>query len=609
MRVFPGFGPIDVALRVHEEVRSWEYPPLHPRVPFLIGSGPFAGSGAPGTHRLIAVFRSPMTGTLHVSALGGAAWKWHRSGVSGIVVVGRSERPVAIAVGGPGDVRIIEVDLERAFSHWRRGAYGLAKHLVEASGIPNARAVVIGPAATRTLNGVLFSPDIERGELRPGTEDSAARGGPGSALYRAHNVVGFVVGGSEPRPHHLVDTRPLDEAARRVLGRRFPEAVLAATTKYRFDERLGTGGTFGVNYVHYRDLLPIFGYKSIYLSHEERVRHAQWILELFWKPFNRVVFEEGRSWYNCGEPCPVVCKKVWRGKKVDYEPFHGMGPFIGNYIFEEAVKLVDLVDELGMDAIEAGHEVAFLFDAVWSGLLTPEEAGLSDKPVFDPRAFDPLRDSPRNAKLAREALEAIYNASALAPRLIAERGLRAAAKELTRMFSGRVAERGVRFEDLAVYVPLGENHYMTPNYYWSPGMVAPLYMLGRYWTNYNPEYAEPEEYADSALRRAYAEYAVDNAGICRFHRGWAEKLLDEMYRAYYGEEGAFRRAEEGYAKLAWYARRVGSEPMPWEGSRARDVVSSIARELGAPRRFESAEDYLDWWRRFRRRVDEKVFKS
>jgi glyceraldehyde-3-phosphate ferredoxin oxidoreductase (EC 1.2.7.6) len=117
------------------------------------------------------------------------------------------------------------------------------------------------------------------------------------------------------------------------------------------------------------------------------------VLELFWKPFQREVFEKAKRWYNCGEPCPVVCKKVWRGKKVDYESFHAVGPFIGNYLFEEAVPLVDLIDRLGLDAIEMGHLVAWLFDAVHISLLKPEEVGIDDIPAFDPSKFNPVDDS------------------------------------------------------------------------------------------------------------------------------------------------------------------------------------------------------------------------
>lgn len=51
------------------------------------------------------------------------------------------------------------------------------------------------------------------------------------------------------------------------------------------------------------------------MSKEERIKHADTILEMFWRPFQIEVFEKSKSWYNCGEPCPVVCKKVWRGKK------------------------------------------------------------------------------------------------------------------------------------------------------------------------------------------------------------------------------------------------------------------------------------------------------
>lgn len=71
-----------------------------------------------------------------------------------------------------------------------------------------------------------------------------------------------------------------------------------------------------------------------------------------------------------------------------------MGPFIGNYVFEEAVPLVDLIDQYGLDAIEmGGHVVAWVFDSIEHGLLRPEEVGLSDKPVFDPMRFNPEVDS------------------------------------------------------------------------------------------------------------------------------------------------------------------------------------------------------------------------
>lgn len=56
----------------------------------------------------------------------------------------------------------------------------------------------MGPGALSTYNGALVSIDVNpaKGEFRPGAEDFAARGGPGTALAMGHNVVGIVAGGT-----------------------------------------------------------------------------------------------------------------------------------------------------------------------------------------------------------------------------------------------------------------------------------------------------------------------------------------------------------------------------------------------------------------------------
>jgi len=148
---------------------------------------------------------------------------------------------------------------------------------------------------------------------------------------------------------------------------------------------------------------------------------------------------------------------------------------------------------------------------------------------------------------------------------------------------------------------------MTPNLYWSPGMVAPLYMLGRYWTNYSPTFQEPEDYARTSLRRAALEYAVDNAGFCRFHRGWLEKVIDKAYQALGVDEDPVKHALRMYRLIAEYRKRAGAPPVPWESRKTMDLVATIAAEMRvspwAERMAESPEASLEWWRRFYNEVE------
>ncbi len=621
-------GPVELGVRLHlERYRSWATGVFDPRNVVVFGSGLFAGSRLFGSHRLVFVFRSPVSLGLHVSAMGGAGYQFLSTGVDAVVVEGWAGEPTGVVIRGGGRgfekvelVRISSRELWRVYQGYRgwRGVRALVAYIYDhvewLAEMPRSRVAVVGPSAFKTLFAGIFSPlyDPRSNRFQPGAFDSASRGGGGSVLARAHNVVAIGFGGSYvPEESYPVDTRELDELSRNVLGKPYGQAVTAATVKYRFDPRLGTGGTFGVNYVHYRDLIPAFGFNTIYLSRTVRLQLLENILEHFWKPFQHEVFEsKQKPWHTCGEPCPAVCKKVWRGVKVDYEPFNALGPLIGVLRLEDAKQLVELVDDLGLDAIEAGHIVAWLLEAVYRGLLEPGELGLDAKPCFDPVLYDVEKCSNLNRELAEKIITGIVDGRGDVLRLIAGKGLRTAARELSSRYRARVESVGRSFEDLAVYAAFGEDGYMTPNLYWAPGMVAPMYVLGRYWTNYAPTFMEPEDHAESSLKRAISELAIDNAGFCRFHRGWAEKLLKHLYSRL-GLGDPFERAAKTYALIARYQELAGAEPRPWESRKTIDIVASMASEVGVEEwtlKFAKnlKEAAHEWWNRFKSKIDEKV---
>ncbi len=624
-------GPIDLGVRLHlERFKSWERGVFDPSNAVVMGMGLFAGGKLIGSHRIVAVFRSPQTLGIHVSAMGGAAYQFMGTGVDCIAVVGRSSKPTVIAVVGDEEglreVRTIslgEDELWRVYRGYRdyEGVRALTVYVFDVLGsldLPRrVRAAVVGPAAFRTRVAGIFSPlyDPQRARFQPGAFDSASRGGGGSVLARAHNVVAIVFGGDYTplkRNPKLADLKLIDGIVREALGSRYVEAIMSTTKKYRFDPKLGTGGTFGVNYIHYRDLVPFFGYNSIYMSRTTRMRVLEEILERFWKPFQQEVFESReKPWQNCGEPCPVVCKKVWRGLKVDYEPFNALGPLSGILRLEDAARLVELVDSLGLDAIEAGHTVAWLMELVHRGLLEPEEVGIDAKPCFDPILYDAERCSRLNAEIAEELIRGLVEGRTPILKTVAEEGLRGAARRLDEMHRDRISLYGVRFEDLLVYAAYGDRGYMTPNLYWAPGMVAPMYILGRYWTNYSPTFMEPEDLARSSLSRALYELLIDNGGFCRFHRGWAEKVIEKLYQEIWGIRVNTEFAARVYMMIAEYQRRAGAEPKPWESRKTIDMVASMAAEVGAE---EWATKFTknpwnaakEWWERFRKTVEEEL---
>ena len=610
------YGPIDLGIKLHlEEYRSWESDPLSPGNPLILGWGPFALARVLGANRLVAVFRSPMTMGLHVSTMGGAAWSLARSGVDALVVEGRSEDPAILLISGrPGGVEVRReiIDwktLTRILGPKPAGVYGVkAMHLEltrrygDFIAKNKARILTVGPASLHSRSGGIFSYAPQHGSESM-VIDSASRGGAGSVMLQGHGVAALIVGGKlEPPRRGEPDHSLLNKLAQERLGAPYTKSVLATTKKYRYDPDLGTGGTFGVNYVYYRELVPMFGYNTIYYGLHVRLELHEMVSEYFWSPFQAEVFRGSPAgkWKTCGEPCPVACKKIAYGTKVDYEPFHALGPMIGVFRFRDALELVEEADMLGVDAIEAGHAISWIFELVAADNVRPEDAGIPFRPRFDPLHYNPARDSHHNAVLARKLLLDLYTGRGKLGSLVASEGLRRAATLLEE--EGWEGSR-----DSLLYAAFGERGYMTPNYYWSPGMVAPLYILGRYWTNYTPTFQEPEDYARTSLKRAQWEYSIDNAGLCRFHRGWAEKILDRLYGSLGLDLDPPAHAKKMYALVAEYQRKAGAEPVPWESRKAFDLIATIAGEMGATewarRIAEDPQAALEWWRRFKAELD------
>jgi len=609
-------GPIDLGVKIHYEIQSWKYNVLDPHNVLILGCGPFAGSKIFGSHRIIAIFRSPESKGLHFTAMGGVGYKFIRCGVHAISIEGKAEKPTIIMIEGEedGNVKISfdhidEKILEQIFRGYgdHLGAPALERYLIDNYWDfitrTQARPIVVGPAAFNTIYGALISLDVDTSKQRfiPGREDFAARGGGGSVLAQAHNVIAIVAGGSwKPNlPETLTDITKLNEFFKKLANSDYIQTVTKATVKYRYDETIGAGGTFGVNYPHYRELLPLFNYNTTYLPKHIRRKLVDILIERFWMPFVEETFIKNKSWETCGEPCPAACKKIWRGKKVDYEPFNAMGPFIGVLSLDKASKNVDLGDALGYDLITLGHIVAWLLEAVYKGLLKPEEIGIKDVPNLDPNALN-IDLWSKNSELARDIIINLTEKKTEVLKIIAEKGIRAAAKELDRMFKDRVEKIRIRFEDLVVYVPYGEDGYMTPTFYWSPGVILPLPITGKYLTNYTPTFTEPDEFAKTVTIRAIKEILVENAGFCRFHRGWLEKYLPELYKLIGATVDLDKHGRELYLSIALYNVAANAKPQYLESEKAKDIIYTIAIEVNNTNwvpKFLSDRDgaIREWW--------------
>ena len=77
------------------------------------------------------------------------------------------------------------------------------------------------------------------------------------------------------------------------------------------------------------------------------------------------------------------------------------------------------------------------------------------------------------------------------------------------------------------------------------------------------------------LLRLKAELVMDNLGLCRFHRGWAEEMLPEIVQGIHGLKEAF------LASIEVLASRLNSRnaSVYWEAERNLDYVITFLRRL------------------------------
>ncbi|WP_148883231.1 glyceraldehyde-3-phosphate:ferredoxin oxidoreductase [Thermococcus aciditolerans] len=611
------YGVIDYGIEVHENLKTYEVEPYDPKNVVVMGMGPFSGSTLPGAHRLMFFFRSPLYGTLFPSAMGGAAYAFKNVGVDFVTFEGKAEKPVVVLLYNDGDnvrVELHEIELEKVVEIWRgykdeEGVYALTQYLIDTFGDKfdfEYRIAVVGPAALNTNYGAIFSQALRKGERLVGSEDWAARGGSGSVLLRAHNVVGIIFGGKpRKRPFPGEDIGNFKTSKGIVEGvhkKPYNEIISEKTTKYRFNPKLNTGGTFGGNYPAEGDFVPILNWQMPYIPKEERIKIHENIMKHYWEPFNEEAIKP-KNWTTCGEPCPVVCKKYRRGHHVEYEPYEANGPLSGSISLRASDISVHAADAMGFDAIEFGGTAAWVLELVHRGLLKPEEVGISRKPEFTKEALleRPVEASEVNAKLVAELAHLVAFAENETAKIIGL-GKRKASVIFDERFKDRL-KYGESFKDYGVFVPLGENGEMTPTMYWAIGNYIPLPIQGRYWTFYQfGVFLEPEELAQKIIASALWEFWYDNVGWCRFHRGWMKPVLKALFMDAYGANVDMEEhARKQLKRLIEYARKAGYTPAFWDSMRVIDLVAAGSEEFGNERwaeRFRidkvgTAKEYLE----------------
>lgn len=554
--VGPFWGPVDLGLHLTGREAG-----RHGVLNF--GTGLLAGSIFPGSNRLIFTGHSPCWGGFYVSAMGGAGLIFDDLGVNMVSLRGRAPSPSVLVLnrehGEEVQVELAPVDPGRIWASAPGGVYAMMDHVFgrwarEFKQTP--RVLAVGPAAAATDFGAIASAPYQDGRTTH-ADCWAGRGGFGSKLFREHNICAVIYGGT-CLDDDFRDRAVADEWFRQRYEKKLAAKDFEATTKYRFDPKFGTGGTFGVNYSTLGGRLLAFNYRSVLWDEPARTAlNKRLVTDHYLKQFNEETIAKKQQ-RTCGEPCSAVCKKLNGEFKKDYEPYQTMGPLCGVFDQRAAEKLNRRADAAGFDAISAGGVLSWLMECLHEGLLKPEDLGVKSLPRWDAEKFDAVADSAHNAELGVGLIDSILESRGV---LDLSLGARKLARRLSR---SRGHEIGRRF----VFLANARNGWMVPNQYWNAGALSPMAVMGKYYMYYGFDFVPPRELGRLNAGRMIQELIIDDLGICRFHRGWAEEMAPDIVQHIWGDSARFQEV------IRATAGRVNSRNVAvfWESDRNIDFL-------------------------------------
>ena len=321
--------------------------PLGPDNILILSCGLLTGTAAPASARLHINARSPLTGLLGSSNIGGNFGAKLRScGIQTMIIRGKSPEPVYLWLDGD------KLEIRNARSIWGLDTWETDDYLKHKLGSEKIEIMTIGPAGE---NGTLF------GCIMTDRDHAAGRTGMGTVMG-SKNLKAIVV--KAPKKKTLFRTGENGhEAIKRYIWQ------IKNSPHYKDVKKHG-----GAGYVQWADELGILATRNFKQNTFEAAE------KIDGKKLEKNITHK----HGCYR-CPVQCKAdlafdegKLKGKKAvrpEFEPMLSLGSRCGLSDLNTLVYLDNLCSRLGMDSISAGGAIAFAMDLFERGILTQADTG------------------------------------------------------------------------------------------------------------------------------------------------------------------------------------------------------------------------------------------
>ena len=319
---------------------------LSPENKLIFALGPMTGMPMPGAARNCVGAKSPLTGGIAKSEVGGHfGWELKRAGFDAVVVEGRAEKPVYLWVHDG------EVEIRDASPIWGKTCLETQDIICDELGDKRVRFAAIGPGGENMVRFACVMNDLK---------DAAGRGGTG-AVMGSKNLKAIAVRGRG------LPTEPADMARITEMGRYMNAHFAEVSPMSRNLSELGTGAAAGMVGGNETGNLPVRNWSDGYFEGVEKIT-ADAIRDTV-----RIGMEGCTA-------CNIRCKKMVafdepyrvdpRNGGPEYETLGSLGSLCGVDDLKAICKANELCNLYSLDTISAGGTIALAMECFENEILT-----------------------------------------------------------------------------------------------------------------------------------------------------------------------------------------------------------------------------------------------
>ena len=303
--------------------------PLSPPNVLIFMTGPVTGTILPCSSRLCVVTKSPSTGTILDSNMGGSfGAEIKYAGYDALIISGRAKEPVYIVINNDS------VEIKNAQFLWGKGIFKVDAEIKKELNNESYKTAIIGPAGENLVPFACITSESYR---------QAGRGGVG-AVMGSKNLKGIAVNGSNGVK--VANMQTFLDLAMKMQS----ETVSFEGNRWVIEE----GSPWLVDYVNDElGILPTCNYQRGVFEAVKKI-DTQSVRRM--KKRDRACFS-----------CPLACGNFTQAEGCmiegpEYETLVVAGANCGIDDISSIIKFNEICDDLGLDTISTGNVIAFIME-------------------------------------------------------------------------------------------------------------------------------------------------------------------------------------------------------------------------------------------------------